>query len=51
MVIIPNPGESAQGTENDGDVGNCPDDEDQIRVNFMVPEDVHDLEDEPTNSG
>lgn len=49
-MVIPDPGECTQRTENDGDVGNCPDDKDQVRVDFMVPEVVHDLKNEPANT-
>ena len=49
-MVISDPGECAQGTKNDGNVGNCSDDENQVRVDFMVPEVVHDLEKEPANT-
>jgi hypothetical protein len=50
-MIIPDPGECAQGTDNDGDVGNRPDDDGQFRVDLMVAEVVHDFEKEPANTG
>jgi hypothetical protein len=49
-MVISDPGECAQGTENDSDVRDRPDDENQVRVDFMVPEVVHDLEGEPANA-
>ena len=49
-MVIPDPWECTQGTDNDGDVGNRPDDEDQVRVDCMVPIVVHNLENEPSNA-
>jgi hypothetical protein len=50
VMIIPDPGECTQGTENEGDVCDCSNDENQVRVDFMVPDIVHDLEKEPANT-
>jgi hypothetical protein len=51
MVIIPDPGDRAHCADNDSDVGNSPDDEDHIRVDLMMPEIIHDLENEPACTG
>ena len=47
VMVIPDPGKCAQCTANDSDVGDRPDDEDQVRVDVVIPEIVHDLENEP----
>ena len=51
VMVIPDPGDCAQCTNDDSDVGDRPDDEDQVRVDVMVPEIVHDLENEPAGAG
>jgi len=51
MMVIPDPGDCAQCTDDDGDVGDRPNDEDQVRVDVMMPEIVHDLENEPACTG
>jgi hypothetical protein len=51
VVGIPHPGDCAQGTYNDCDVGDNPNDEDHFAVDRMVSEVVHDLEYKPTGTG
>jgi hypothetical protein len=50
VMIVPDPGDCTQGTDNNSDIGNRPDGKDQIWVDCMVPEVVHDLENKPTNT-
>jgi hypothetical protein len=49
VMIIPDPGKCAQCTDNDSDVGGCPNDENRVMV--LMPEIVHNLEDEPASTG
>jgi hypothetical protein len=51
VMVIPNPGDCAQCTDDDSDVGDRPDDEYQVRVDLIMPEIVHDLENEPAGTG
>ena len=51
VMVISDPGECAQCSDDDSDVGDRPNDEDQVRVDVMVPEIVHDLENEPACTG
>ena len=50
MVSIPHPGNCAQGDDDDNDVGNRPGDENRHVVDRMVPEVVHDLQNEPAST-
>jgi hypothetical protein len=49
-MIISHPGECAQSTDNDGNVCDSADDENRVVIDRMVPEVVHNLQDEPPNS-
>jgi len=51
VMVIPDPGNRAQCSDNDSDVGNRPEDEDHVGVDIMMPEVVHDLENEPACTG
>lgn len=51
VVGIPHPGDCAQGTHNDCDVGDNPNDKDYLSVDGVVSEVVHDLEDKPAGTG
>ena len=51
MMVIPNPGDCAQCTDDDSDVSGRPGDEYQVRVDLIMPEIVHDLENEPACTG
>ena len=51
VMVIPDPGDCAQCSNDNSDVGDRPNDEDQVRVDVMVPEIVHDLENEPACTG
>lgn len=51
MVGIPHPGDCAQGAENDGGIGDNPNDKDHVAVDGMVTEVVHDFEDKPASTG
>jgi hypothetical protein len=51
VVIIPNPRDCAQCTDDDSDVGDRPDDKYQVGVDLMMPEIVYDLENEPCGTG
>jgi hypothetical protein len=44
VMVIPDPGNRAQCSDNDSDVGNSPDGEDHIRVDIVMPEIIHDFE-------
>jgi len=51
VVGIPHPGECAHGTDDNSDVGDCPNDEGRIVVLRTVSEVVHNLEDKPAGTG
>lgn len=51
MMGIPHPGVCAESTDDDSDAGERPNDEDRVRVHRMVSDVVHDLEDEPADTG
>ena len=51
VMVVPDPGNRAQCGDNDSDVGNRPEDEDHVGVDIMMPEVVHDLENEPACAG
>jgi hypothetical protein len=42
-MIISQPGDGAQGADNDGNVCDCANNENRVVVDRMVPEVVHDL--------
>jgi hypothetical protein len=50
VVVIPDPGDCAQGADDDGNICDRANDENRIWIDRMVPEVVHDLKDEPQNS-
>ena len=50
VVGIPHPGECAHRTDDEGKVGDNPNNEDRIVVDRKVPEVVHDLEDKPAGT-
>lgn len=51
VMVIPDPGDCTHCSDNNSDVGDRPNDEDQVGVDLMVPEIVHDLENEPACTG
>ena len=51
VMIISNPGDRAQCTDDDSDIGDRPADENQVGVDLIMPEIVHDLENEPGGTG
>jgi hypothetical protein len=51
VMGVSHPRECAYGTDNDGSVRHRTDDENRIRVDRMVSEVVHNLQDEPANTG
>ena len=51
VVGMPYRGECAKGTNDEGDVGERSNDEDCVGVHRMVSKVVHNLQDEPANTG
>ncbi len=51
VVGISHPRECTHGTNDNSDIGDCPNDEDRVRVLGMVSEIVHDLKDKPASTG
>lgn len=51
VVSVSHPRNCAYGADDDGNVCYRTNDENRIRVDRMVPEVVHDLQDEPANTG
>jgi hypothetical protein len=51
VVGIPHPRDCAQGTDDDSNVGDRPNNKDRVVVDRMLSEDVHDLEDKPASTG
>ena len=51
VMVISHPRECAYGADNDSSDCYRPDDENGIRIDGMVSEVVHNLQDEPSNTG
>jgi len=51
VVGVSHPRECAYGTDNNGNVRYRTNDEDRIMIDRMVSEVVHDLQDEPADTG
>ena len=51
VMGVSHPRECAYGSDNDGNVRYRPNDENRIMIDRMVSEVVHNLQDEPANTG
>jgi hypothetical protein len=46
-MVIPDPGDRAQGTDDNGDIGDRANYDNSVWIDRMVPKVVHDFKDKP----